>query len=212
MNADASAGVLMSLGVGVLAAPDGQRLYRIPVIPDIGPADPCVVLHREVYHPYAILHGGTYPRWTSTGLVHWARQPDCYRDERGGLWAPDVYAHRDGRFYLYYTVNQHAPSDRRSSPPKVIGVAEAAGPEGPFVNPSDLDGPAIDAHMFRDTDGRLYLYYVRLDRGFRIGGRPMGDPRTPAGEPAELLRPTEPWEKAHGEVTEGPWVLRRGST
>jgi xylan 1,4-beta-xylosidase len=68
---------------------------------------------------------------------------------------------------------------------------------------------SIDAHLFQDDDGRMYLYYVRIDGGFEIKVQPMADPLTPAGEPKSLITPTEPWERASGEVTEGPFILKR---
>ncbi|HBO44943.1 MAG TPA: hypothetical protein DD670_13640, partial [Planctomycetaceae bacterium] len=99
------------------------------------------------------------------------------------------------KFYLYYTVN------------KRIGVAVADRPDGPFEDRATFYHNAIDAHLFRDDTGRLYLYYVQLP-GFRIQVQRMKTPLEREGEPAEILRPTEPWEKIRGAVTEGPWMLK----
>jgi hypothetical protein len=112
------------------------------------------------------------------------------------IWAPDVWRDPDtGRFYLYYTAN------------KTVGVAEAAGPEGPFVITRKLVDQAIDAHLFRDDDGRLYLYYVTLP-GFRITVQPMASPTEPAGDARVILRPESEWETRNGRVTEGPWMIK----
>jgi beta-xylosidase len=206
--------VLLVWELSVVRGPGADiATYRNPIVDAPGAADPCVVLHQGVYHLYATLGGRSYPHWTSTDLVHWVRQADCYHDEREGLWAPDVYRHPNGRWYLYYTVNHSRQVGAASGPQdKCIGVAVCNEPGGPFRNPQDLVGPAIDAHPFRDHDGRLYLYYVDLRTGFRIVGRPMADPVTFAGEPVELIRPDQTWEQAHGAVTEGPWMLKIGTT
>jgi xylan 1,4-beta-xylosidase len=113
----------------------------------------------------------------------------------------------DGKFYLYYTDND----SKESTGPfdKQIGVAVADSPLGPFVDKGPLAGGVIDAHLFHDDDGRYYLYYVSIIDGFKIIVQPMADPLTPAGAPTEIMRPTEPWEMAAGEVTEGPFILKR---
>ncbi len=200
------------IGAGAVAAGAQEpppRMYRNPLPGLEGLADPFVLRHHERYLLYATGHGRAYPVFESTDLVNWRRLGDGWSDPRGGLWAPEVLAAPDGRFYLYYTVHQTTASGGLQ---KLIGVAASDRPEGPYGDPTDLVAPAIDAHPFLDDDGRLYLYYVDLSQGFRIMGRAMADPRRPAGEPVELIRPTEPWETAHGRVTEGPFVLRRGAT
>jgi xylan 1,4-beta-xylosidase len=90
---------------------------------------------------------------------------------------------------------------------ETVGVAEAAGPEGPFVVIGKLVDQAIDAHLFRDDDGRLYLYYVTLP-GFRITVQPMASPTEPAGDARVILQPESEWETRNGRVTEGPWIIK----
>ena len=187
----------------------GATTYRNPLRGLEGLADPFVLVHNGRYLLFATARGSSYPVFESLDLVNWRRRGDCWSDPRGGLWAPEVLAATDGRFYLYYTANEKEGSGGLE---KVIGVAVGERPEGPYRDATDLRSRAIDAHPFLDTDGRLYLYYAALSHGFRIMGQPMADPRRPAGEPVELIRPTAPWETAHGRVTEGPFMLRRGST
>jgi xylan 1,4-beta-xylosidase len=74
-----------------------------------------------------------------------------------------------------------------------------------FTDIKTLYENAIDAHMFYDN-GKYYLYYVQFP-GFRIHVQLMKSPTEKQGDPIEILRPTEPWEKISGEVTEGPWML-----
>jgi beta-xylosidase len=172
--------------------------YRNPVI-DGNLADPAVIFHEGTYYLYAtgeVDGDNGYRAYTSKDLVHWQRGPVVFRTGEPHVWAPDVWRDPDsGRFYLYYTAN------------KTVGVADAAGPLGPFAVRRKLFDDAIDAHLFRDDDGRLYLYYVALP-GFRITVQPMADPVTPQGEPKVVLQPESEWEIRNGRVTEGPWMIK----
>ncbi|MGQ9592022.1 MAG: glycoside hydrolase family 43 protein, partial [Planctomycetota bacterium] len=174
--------------------------YENPVI-EGNLADPCVIFHEGVYYLYATgeVDGDSGTRvYTSPNLVDWERGPVVFRPGEPHVWAPDVSRDpRTGRFYLYYTVNQ------------TVGVAEADGPLGPFAIRRRFFDRAIDAHLFRDDDERLYLYFVKLP-GFRICVQPMASPTEPEGEPKAILWPEADWEKRAGEVTEGPWMLKRG--
>jgi beta-xylosidase len=186
-----------------LSAQRATKTYRNPIIDRIGPADPHVILHQGRYYMYPTTDGRGYDVFVSTNLVDWEQKPKCFTDTRGGAWAPDVFHHQQGvgKFYLYYTVNKRGGG-------KQIGVAVGDGPLGPFKDHTNLVDSAIDAHLFRDDDGSLYLYWVQLP-GFRITVQPMSDPLTKKGESVEVIRPTVAWERKKGAVTEGPWILKR---
>jgi len=198
--------VLMCGMVGVMcveAAPAAGRTYRNPIIDRMGPADPHVIRYQGKYYLYPTTDSRGYEVYISEDLVHWELQPKkVFEDARGGVWAPDVWHNTkgDGKFYLYYTVGRGT---------KYIGVAVADGPLGPFVDRGLLATNAIDAHLFQDDDGQLYLYYVNLAGGFKILVTRMADPLTRKGEVVEVIRPTEDWEKVSGQVTEGPFMLKR---
>ncbi len=192
--------------------PDAPRpttglTYRNPIIPHIGPADPAVIRVRGKYYLYPTWDGRGYDVFVSDDLVHWEQRPKCFVDDRGGAWAPDVFWNEkgDGKFYLYFTVDNPAGG-------KLMGVAQADGPLGPFTRPHTLETGAIDAHLFRDDDGAMYLYYVKISDGFRILVQPMSDPQTKQGAPVQVIEPTETWERRRGAVTEGPWMLKHRGT
>lgn len=193
------AAALALLGAeAALSAEDAPRpkTYTNPVISGVDLADPAVVLHEGTYYLYATGDGRGYDAYTSKDLVRWTKGPRAFDSPLPHTWAPDVYRHSaDGKFYLYYT------ADRK------IGAAVADRPAGKFADQGLLVQGAIDAHLFAD-EGRLYLYYVKLP-GFRIHVQPMASPLRPEGGPVKVLEPSEPWEKAHGHVTEGPWMLKR---
>ncbi len=185
--------------------------YSNPLLTKNNPADPDVLQYQGMYYLYATTHGRGYDVYTSTDLVNWKNEGRAFDDPRGGAWAPDLFhnARGDGKFYLYYTDNNLNPTPTRANPAhKQIGVAVADHPAGPFEDKKVFVIDAIDAHVFEDSAGKLYLYYVDIANGFRIMGQAMSDPLTPIGEPVELVRPTEPWEKASGHVTEGPFLLK----
>lgn len=206
--------ICCSLGAGNRAsaaetqgqAPEASPVptYTNPIIDRIGPADPAVILHDGTYYMYPTLDTTGYDVFVSTDLVHWEQKPKCFTDARGGVWAPDVFHNEkgDGLFYLYSTVN-------RPGGGKLIGVAVADNPLGPFKDRGDLVEHAIDAHLFRDEDGAFYLYYADIAGGWKMAVQPMKDPLTKQGEPKILFRPTEPWERKRGEIVEGPWMLKR---
>ncbi len=159
-----------SLFVAVLAAvasaAAAAETYRNPII-DENLADPAVIRHDGTYYLYAtgaVDGDNGYRVYTSDDLVNWKRGPVVFRPGQPHVWAPDVW--RDpasGRFYLYYTANM------------TVGVADAEGPLGPFTAGKKLFDKAINAHLFRDDNGRLYLYFVQLP-GFRITVQPMASP------------------------------------
>jgi beta-xylosidase len=95
---------------------------------------------------------------------------------------------------------------------KQIGVAVADSPLGPFTDKGVLAQHAIDADLFQDDDGSLFLSYVDFAHGFKIVVQPMATPLQKKGEPTVVIHPTEDWEKRSGEVTEGPFMLKHKGT
>jgi xylan 1,4-beta-xylosidase len=191
-----------------------EPTYQNPVLTADNPADPHVIRIDDAYYLYATTHGRGYDVFVSRNLVHWENKGSVFDDPRGGAWAPDVFHDpTDGKFYLYYTDSVDVERSRGASTDhlraKQVGVAVADSPLGPFVDKKVLFAGSIDGHMFRDDDGQYYLFYVEIADGFRIMLQPMDDPLTPRGEPIEIMRPDTPWETAAGEVTEGPWMIKR---
>ena len=179
-----------------------------PVIAVRGLADPSVIRHEGRYYLYPTGDTRGYDVYESDDLFHWVKGPRVFSSEQPNLWAPDVFRDpSDGRFYLYYSANFR------------VGVAVAEHPRGPFEDRGLLIEDAIDAHMFRDDDGRYYLYYeslhfwsdirrLRFPTG-RIFAQPMRGPLTKEGDPVRVLEPDQRWERRWLNITEGPWMLKR---
>ena len=203
---------LSAIGAGQSAdaktASQSSKTYRNPLLPEREMADPDVIRVDGNYYLYPTSDSQGYEVFESTDLVHWTAKGRVFEDPRRGTWAPDVFYNQrgDGKFYLYYTDNAGKPVPGEMH--KQIGVAVADSPLGPFKDKGILAPDAIDAHLFRDDDGALCLYYVELAEGFKIMAQSMANPLTKQGEPRVVIRPTEEWEKRSGSVTEGPFMLK----
>jgi beta-xylosidase len=160
----------------------------------------------------------------SRDLVSWeSRGPVLQRlgAEYGAeYWAPEVARSGDD-FWLYYSVGRGIEGHH-------IRVAKSDGPLGPFVdlgvNLTPDERFAIDAHPFRDVDGRWYLFFARdvldADRaGTQLAVAPLHD-MTSLGETTTVLEPNADWQlyergrSMYGAVhdwhtLEGPSVVRR---
>jgi hypothetical protein len=68
------------------------------------------------------------------------------------LWAPDA-AFNNGKYYLYFPAKDKQDVFR-------IGVAVSDSPEGPFkAEANPIEGSySIDPAVFKDTDGKYYMY------------------------------------------------------
>jgi xylan 1,4-beta-xylosidase len=194
------------------AAPTAAKTYRNPLLPDREIADPFVLRVGKKYYLYPTSDTRGLEVFVSDDLVHWERKARVFTDPRGGDWAPEVFHNKrgDGRFYLYYTDN--ISRWEHGSLEKQIGVAVADSPLGPFTDKRVLATHSIDADLFQDDDGSLYLYYVNLSNGFKILAQPMADPVREKGAPTVIIDPTEAWETRSGHVTEGPFMLKHKGT
>jgi beta-xylosidase len=117
------------------------------------------------------------------------------------FWAPEV-VFNEGRFHLYYSVGF---GDKQHQ----LRVATSQTPLGPFqdfgralIDPNEC-AFAIDAHAFRDDDGRWYLFYARdfLDSadgvrpGTALAVAPMKSMTELAGEHRVVLRARHDWQR-----------------
>lgn len=192
--------------LGQLAAADVDRAtvpgqtYTNPILPiERGAgADPSVLWHEGKWYFYSTNPGLNV--FSSDDLVHWEKGPQLLPDDFKRLWAPDLYYHpEDGKFYNYYTKRYK------------IGVAAAGHPEGPFEDLGFLAIPAIDAHLFRDDDGRLYLYFTQTP-SFTMYCVPMKSPTETGGPVTKCFEISQAWERNSFEINEGPWMLKHNGT
>lgn len=127
-----------------------------------------------------------------------------------GFWAPQILHNPDGTYTLTYTADEqvnvaHSPTLARSFRQSVTGP----------IDPSEKN---IDSYIYRDTDGRYYLYHVRFDHGNYIWVAEY-DPekeKIVEGTLSRCFANTQPWEKTDDypsdPIMEGPAVTRIGDT
>ena len=212
--------IAIGLGLLCIAATPASTPSFVPVLQENFP-DAFVLLHEGHFIAYSTNDGPNVPMATSPDLVRWSlvTNPDGKRRDAmpklapwaktGFTWAPEVLK-LGGKFLLYYTAN-YSKKDVQC-----IGVAVAGDPLGPFVDNS-LEplvcqlalGGSIDASPFRDSDGKLYLYYKsdgnRIGKHTEIWGQQLSqDGLSFLGQPVSLLHDDKSWEQ---RLVEAPTMV-----
>ncbi len=100
-----------------------------------------------------------------------------------------------------------------------ISIAKSDSPLGPFTQteqkPISGTGKQIDPFLFFDTNGKPFLYHVKLQNGNRIFVSEMNADLSDvvAGTAKECISGNEKWENTENTnwpVTEGPTVVKEG--
>lgn len=188
--------------------------------PAIYLADPTVFYDNGVYYLYGT--GGKantnsnqgFLVYTSTDLKEWAGPhgaSEGYALKKGdsfgtkGFWAPQVFRYNN-TYYMAYTADEF------------IAIASSDSPLGPFKQEKIEKLPAatkqIDPYVFFDTDGKIYLYHVRLTEGNRLFVAELNpDLRSIKDDTLkECISAEEKWENTQNvewPVAEGPAVIKK---
>jgi xylan 1,4-beta-xylosidase len=176
-------------------------------------ADPSIFVDKGTYYLYGTSSDKGFLVYTSKDLKNWNKksEDDGFALKKGdafgskGFWAPQVFKRGD-TYYIAYTADEQ------------IAIARGQSPLGPFKQETlkaiSGTGKQIDPFVFTDSDGKNYLYHVKLDRGNRIYVSELKAdfsdviPQTAK----ECLYGTEFWEntaKTDWPVTEGPTVFKK---
>jgi xylan 1,4-beta-xylosidase len=177
-------------------------------------ADPTIFKDNGVYYLYGTGSRDGFWVYQSTDLKNWSGpvgkrnghallKGDSYGTK--GFWAPQIFK-QNGKYYMAYTADEH------------IAIAESDSPLGPFTQKvirhiSD-ENKKIDPYIFKDSDGSLYLYHVRLQNGNRIFVARLKSDLSDIDENSvkECISAEAPWEntqKVKWPVAEGPTVMKR---
>ena len=188
-------------------------------------ADPFILEYRGTYYLYST--GGTkFTVRTSKDLVNWTKQSDpvlklsdtSWAVKNG--WAPEVYEY-NGKFYFIF-------SAQGENGIHSIDIAVCDTPNGrfkplfkqPFFSP---EYSVIDASLFFDDDGRVYLYYSKDNSTNYVDGKRTSqtfgvelekDLSGMIGEHVLISTPYQDWELKSGSVVwnEGPVVFKDNGT
>ena len=199
------AGCLLALSV------QAQEWKAIPM------ADPTIFVENGTYYLTGTYDGGAqgFALLASDDLEHW-RVPDGSEQlwilQKGqqtygekGFWAPQLLR-VDGTYYLTYTANEQT------------ALAASSSLTGPFrqteIRPIDGSAHNIDSFLFRDEDGKYYLYHVRFGNGNRLWVAEFdwttGSIRTETLQ--QCIDCTEAWENTPARpsvpIMEGPTVVK----
>jgi len=176
-------------------------------------ADPTIFLDKGTYYLYGTSGNRGFLVYQSTDLKNWTGPVGVghgYALSKGesygtkGFWAPQVFKHK-GVYYMAYTADEQ------------IAIAKSNSPLGPFkqevMKPLSGSGKQIDPFVFFDSDGKPYMYHVKLQDGNRIFVTPMKADLSDVlpGGSTECISGTLPWENTENTgwpVTEGPTVLK----
>lgn len=182
--------------------------YTNPVWPHDFP-DPFVLHYGNKYYAYATATQGYNGLQVieSSDLVHWSHRQVAFKPpwSNSDYWAPEVDLYK-GRLYMIYSALD--PVSHRHD----IAIAVGDHPTGPFthhailVKGTDANGGAIDADLFFDHEGRVWLIYSEENpRSIAIQELDPTLSRT-ITDPVVVLRPVLPQERG---VTEAPTLIYR---
>ena len=181
-------------------------------------ADPTVFVENGTYYMtgtrnieplgFALLESKDLKHWKSVETKHSNLILKCGHRvfvERG-FWAPQILK-EGGRYYLAYTANEQtalASSDRIAGPYTQRKVA-----------PIDGSEKNIDPFLFKDDDGKYYLYHVRFDKGnyIWVAEFDLEKGQIVPGTLKKCFDCTQEWESTpnykSNPIMEGPTVIKK---
>lgn len=187
-------------------ATDGEPQAAADTLPLVPLGDPFILYHDGLYYAYGTHAEEGIEVYTSADLHHWhsaglaLRRQDSWGDR--WFWASEVYR-VNGRFYMYYSADEH------------ICVATSASPAGPFVQAEQVpmlpDEKCIDSSLFIDDDGTPYLTFVRFTDGNNIWIARLEDDYITIrpGTLRPCIHVSQPWEEVWPRVNEASFLLKR---
>lgn len=169
--------------------------------------DPFIMLYNGTYYAYGTHAENGIEVYTSSDLKEWTKGPNLALDKKDSwgekwFWAPEIYYIEDkGKFYMYYSAEEH------------ICVATSNSPLGPFVQDEKkpmLEDKAIDNSLYIDDDGKAYLSFVRFTDGNEIWIAELEDDlQTIKKETMQsCLHVSQPWEEIWPRVNEGSFIVK----
>lgn len=154
--------------------------------------------------------------WDSPDLINWRMRGMAFQRTpttwgRSTFWAPEVIKHQNVYYMIYSAAGGNDGYKR-------ICIARSVSPTGPFLEHAaplfDNGKGYIDGHIFRDTNGQLFLYCVRdlsdpPSNESSIYVAPLKQNLTGLDGPlTQCISPSQPWEGGAQKWNEAPFVIR----
>lgn len=203
---------MATAALSLCAASSMAQTYNNPVIP--GVADAGCIKYAGKYYLGGVATYGDF--FVSSDLVNWGERVhvfDLDNQWTKGTGAKNNQIHAndmsysDGMFHLLFSANYWGKDKH------IVHITHAVSPSitGPYreVRDDQWFENRIDPMVFRDDDGRLYLFMVKFTDGNTIWGRPMNQDFTFSGDAVQQFS-SQPgtWETLDNRVAEGPFVIK----
>ncbi|MGE4285025.1 MAG: family 43 glycosylhydrolase [Phycisphaerae bacterium] len=201
--------VLVAGSLGLSAEnPQAFNPFGYPLIPDMV-ADPSICEFDGVFYCYATTDGwgqglassGVPVVWKSEDFVNWSFEGSIYPDDFDlKYWAPSEAVLRDGKYYLFPTLDGRitiSVSDSPEGPFTALDGSHQNREEGWDVYPIEQNH-SIDAQIFIDDDDTPYMVWAR-----RRAVKLKKDLTGPDGDMVTFAT-------KRGGYSEGPFLFKRG--
>ena len=162
--------VMMLVGISSIA----QNPFGNALIPDMV-ADASVQQIGDRFYCFATTDGygrgletsGPPVVWVSDNFVDWSFDGIYFPSAAvQKYWAPSKLAYRNGKYYIYPTINAYMYAGVADSPEGPFRLAKGPDkfelpytPGGTLIDGDDVGG--IDAEVFVDDDGKAYMFWGR---------------------------------------------------
>lgn len=158
---------------------------------------------------FAVLESTDLKTWTvptgAQGSMHMILSKGEQAFGTEGFWAPQLLK-ENGTYYLTYTANEQTVLTQSTA---LLGPYQQAD-----VAPIDGSEKNIDSYIFKDDDGRHYLYHVRFSDGnyLWVAEFDLENGKIKPETLRKCFEQTEPWEAtpayASAPIMEGPTVIK----
>lgn len=218
-----------------------KSLWYMNDLKDIPLPDPFVYVEGDTYYIVGTneRNVNTVDCYVTIDFSTYSVYHDIYDPSKYGGWesdsaeiyAPEIYCF-DGVYYMYYSANDK-DGVRRCS---VVAADNPLGPYEPIVN-EDVDGlnnpifinedypeRALDATVFTDDDGKMYMYFTVTASSQHIVGvelispyeadwstyRALVIPGTVESDSDEILLEWEAYRNSNLKIAEAPFMIKSG--
>ncbi len=165
--------------------------------------------HRGRASGFSVLESEDLKTWSPPNIakdsIHMILTQEDHTYGTQGFWAPQIFK-VDNTYYLTHTANEQT----------VLTQSDAV--LGPYrqneIAPIDKTSRNIDSFIFKDDDGKYYLYHVRLNKGnyIWVAEFDMDKGKIKSETLKKVFNQTELWEAtpnyASAPIMEGPTVIK----